>query len=504
MQEDSLLDLIKSLSKSEKIHFKKWAAGFTHGRTPAYLQLFDELNQPQPKSESTLKSEMASGRSPAWFPTLKQYLYDRILESLQQYEKGKNGNDKAEGLKRQAELLIERKLYDQGLKRLRECRKLAYQLEHYALLLDALRLENHTLGIFKLHEGISRKKAINAEIKQLLYYLEQERFYFDIYDRLYTYSRQEPALRDAGEMKALSEELRQPALQDRQHPQSLRSKHLFYGIHTTYHTLLGNYEQSYLYSQEMLQIWEQYPVLRQLRFKEYLALFINHINRCYHLRKIPEFRHRLEEMRQLHAPNRAIRQLIDDRLVLFALSYHEISGDFQDFTATEQLAKSAMQRHIRSGNIVEHRLILYNLTYQLFLQEHFPAALEHSIAFDQLTPGNETQIYLQRSNKLLNLLLHFELGNFQYLENTWRSHHQQMEKAGQLYGFEALFIRMIREFTQASFNYRPKLDYERYLREFAVLKNDPFEKKTFEYLDITAWLTARQCARPILEILFRR
>lgn len=499
---DPLFQLIKSLTKSEKIYFKKWVAGFRQERPPAYLALFEAILIAQPPDDDALRLIFSEGRSAAYYPTLKQYLYDKLLAALHQYQQEQQLPTKAERLKREAELLIRRELHSQGLKRLQKARKLGYQLEYYTFLIDVLRLENHTLGMFKLNEGVVRKKAINEEIRKLLGYLEQEQFYFECYDQLYTYSRKEAALRHREELEQIAQQLEKPVLQQPDIPHSLRSKHLFYGIHITYNMLVGDYEQAYRYNKEVLEVWEQYPLLKKVRLKQYLLLYMNYLNRCYLLKKTKEFRSGIEQLKQLQTPDAGLQQFIQMRSATFAMLYHEISGDFRDFESSHQLARKALALCRKTGIVTEQRLLLYNLAYQLFIQARYSEALDVCIAFQELGYKTDTQDYLRRSNQLLKLLLHFELGDYQLLENTWRNHYQRLVKARQLFAFEDLFIQMIRDFAREAQEYRPQLDYDQYLAAFRALKNDPQEEKNFEYLDVLSWLAARKAGVGVMAVIY--
>jgi hypothetical protein len=502
MDADPLFQLIKSLTKNEKTYFRKWVAGFTPDRSPGYMQLFDAILERDDPDEQVLRKTFSSGRSAAHYATLKQYLYDKLLDALHQYQKDQHLPDKAEAFKREAELLIRRELHGPGLERLNKARKLGYKLEYYSFLIDVLRLENHTLGLFKLNEGVARKKAINQEIRQLLHYLEQEQFYFEIYDQLFTYGRKEPALRHPEELEQITRQLQEKELSDPDILHSLRSKHLYYGIHITYHTLIGDYEQAYRFNKEILAIWAQYPLLKKARLKQYLLLYMNYLNRCYLLKKVPEFRAGIEQLRAVRASDAGLRHFIQVRLALFALLYHEMSGDFDDFETTRHMAGEALALSQRSEITTEQRLILYNLAYQLFLQSRYSDALDACLAFEQLGAKTDIQDYLRRSNQLLKLLLHFELGDYQLLENTWRNHYQQLQKTGQLFAFEELFILMIRDFARVAHEYRPQLDYEHYIKAFTELKADPQEGKTFEYLDVVSWLRARAVNRAMRDVIY--
>ena len=71
---------------------------------------------------------------------------------------------------------------------------------------------------------------------------EQEGFYFDLYDQLYTYSRREQGLRSPAELAGFEQWLQHPWLADEQAPQSVIARQLFNGIHYTYRSLRARIE----------------------------------------------------------------------------------------------------------------------------------------------------------------------------------------------------------------------------------------------------------------------
>ncbi len=491
-----LVRLIKSLSQTEKAYFQKQSKAFRAKQQPAYLLLYEALAN-QEASLATIREQFSKGRSAAYFPTLCQYLYEQLLDSLHRYHQQDSKRRKAEQQFQHAQLLIERSLYEDGLAKLQQVKKLCSKLQYFTLWLETLQLENHTIGLHFMSDGAQRKAAINKQSERLIRLLEQERFYFALYDRLYTHSKTEQSLRQPGEMEGLEIQMSHPWVADKSTPQSLRAKQLFNGIHYTFHTLKGDYELAYSYSGHNLRLWAEHPFIRQERFKDFLASYLNHINRCYQLRKTTQLRELLDGIQQLRPPTSEYADLLKIRKCLYEISYIELTQDYQRFPEVETAAQQLLQSVALS--LSERRLLLYNMAYQCFAQEAFERALEYSIAFQQL-PLSEGQAYLQRSGQLLNLLIHFELGHGQLLENTWNAHYNRFKRTGQLHKFEALFLRMIRKLASLSGQFRPDNKYDAYLEAFNQLKADPYERRAFEYLDIIRWLQAKQQGCSMLEI----
>ncbi len=491
-----LYELIHGLTQAEKGYFKKYTQTHSVQGEQRYVQLFEAIEQQVHCDEVALKEAFAKGKSLAYFSTLKRYLYDAILRSLQAYEAQKSKRRRVEDWKREAEWLIRRGLHRQGLKRLKKAQKLAYQLEYFTLLIDILRLENNTIGLYLLDRRAERKAAINAEITRLLQLLERERFYFDVYDRLFTQSRVEQSLRTAEDLETLNEWMQQPLLQEPVEAESLLAKHLFYGAHFTYQTLLGNHEAAYEYSRKCLAVWENRPLLQQECYKEYLALFSNHINRCYHLRKANELQELLRQLQQQEAPNASLQVVTDVRAALHQLSWHELTLNYQHFEQTVAEIEDLLKR---MTNTSEKRLLLYNIANQYLVQGAYEQALDFCSKILQL-PSSQVQHYLQRFGHLLQLLLHYELANQRLLEYDLRNCYNFFKNQNKLYKFERLFLKMMRQLTAELHQYGTQSTFCDYHQQFAALKQDTYESRAFAYLDILAWLEAKQSKTTMLAV----
>lgn len=99
---------------------------------------------------------------------------------------------------------------------------------------------------------------------------------------------------------------------------------------------------------------------------------------------------------------------------------------------------------------------------------------------------------MQRFARLLELLLHYESGNQQLLDYTWRNCYNFFKSQDKLYQFEQLFLQLIRRLTDEMNQYGQQDTFQEFYLRFAQLQTDAYESRAFEYLDVLTWLRAKQ------------
>jgi hypothetical protein len=82
---DDLYRLIKSLNKSEKGYFKKFAAKNEVGSKQNYIVLFDAIDRMEEYDEERLRVSLKKESFIKQLPVYKVYLFNLILKSLSLY-----------------------------------------------------------------------------------------------------------------------------------------------------------------------------------------------------------------------------------------------------------------------------------------------------------------------------------------------------------------------------------------------------------------------------------
>ncbi|MFZ1593345.1 MAG: hypothetical protein WAT27_14735, partial [Chitinophagales bacterium] len=82
---DNLFKLIKSLDKSEKGYFKKFALG--HGKNSNYILLFNAIDTQDVYDEEALLKKFKTQAFAKQIAVTKNYLWELILRSQRQYRR---------------------------------------------------------------------------------------------------------------------------------------------------------------------------------------------------------------------------------------------------------------------------------------------------------------------------------------------------------------------------------------------------------------------------------
>ncbi len=142
---DSLYQLIKSLSKSEKRNFKLYANRLQGNEDSKFMVLFDVMDKLKDYDEEKILQK-AEGVSKAQLSNLKAHLYKQILLTLRL---NASNQDLDIYLREQidyAKLLYNKGLYNQSLKMLDKAKVTAIEFEKNTILLEIYDFAKHIEG----------------------------------------------------------------------------------------------------------------------------------------------------------------------------------------------------------------------------------------------------------------------------------------------------------------------------------------------------------------------
>ena len=107
---------------------------------------------------------------------------------------------------------------------------------------------------------------------------------------------------------------------------------------------------------------------------------------------------------------------------------------------------------------------------------------------------------LQCYSRLLHLIAHYELENYQLLEYLIKSVYRFMAKMENL----GVVEEEIFDFLRRSFRLSPKHlkpEFERLLDKLKKLEKNPFATRAFSYLDIISWLESKIQGVPVQDVI---
>ena len=112
---------------------------------------------------------------------------------------------------------------------------------------------------------------------------------------------------------------------------------------------------------------------------------------------------------------------------------------------------------------------------------------------------NDLQCYA----RLLHLLAHYELGNFDIIDSLIRSVYRFMAKMGNLTIIEEEMFKFLRNSFHIS-RHKLKAEFETFLQKIKQFEKSRFETRAFAYLDIISWVESKLYGKPVSEIIHQK
>lgn len=140
---DALYQLIHSLSRTEKGYVKKYCSRHILGDGNDYLHLFDVLEAQPAYDDKGLREALASTSLLKRLPSVKNYLYQQILEAMRAYHAAKSPEREITELLLDADFLWEKALYEQAMRRVQKAKDLCVAHDEYGFWLKTISWEKN-------------------------------------------------------------------------------------------------------------------------------------------------------------------------------------------------------------------------------------------------------------------------------------------------------------------------------------------------------------------------
>lgn len=412
-----LFDLVRSMSPSEKRFFRLGVRFRKNGRPPQYLRLFDHLCSPHTITydESVAKAHFEGAACLRQFTRIKNYLYNRLLQSLRQYHAENSVRRRCLSHLDAADLLANRQLYSQAQRQVAAAKGLAHQYALTDLQLVALTWERRLLKATG-KPGLALRQLEEQEAKSAEKQ-RQERELHALYDRFWMLNKQRRDLAkvDADAVEALR---KAPILEESSEPLSFVAALARTLCLAIYHRLRGEKFASHQHYKTAIKIWEKEPGMTKAFPDRYLRAVAAFLYSCHAVGDYSEFPPLLSRIRDdstLSGVDRARILAIGYNLqILYLLNQAPLSQGMP--------TAKALAAELETGIVPLSEWIpaATNLAIFAFLQEDFPTA-RHWLGQILNLPRGPEWTDLRELARLLWLPLLYETEKFGLLGYALRS-----------------------------------------------------------------------------------
>jgi|GEM_PF-2253770 len=245
-----LHELVQSMSKAEKRHFKLYAqSGLGKGQSPKYLSLFDLLNHQEYYNEEKVAKKGFTYDD-------KSILNEKILESLHVFHVSKSVDSELGVLLQQISILYQKSLWSALGKLVKKARKLATEYERFLSLLDVIRWEKIIADRIGKHDEYLKLIEEQALVRNRL---NEEMNYADMADRIIIILHTDRSLADANNRLAVEQIVNECLTNSYSDSSSVAARISYYRIKFRYHLeIKKDRAQAYFYVSKIVQLFEQH------------------------------------------------------------------------------------------------------------------------------------------------------------------------------------------------------------------------------------------------------
>jgi len=496
-QSEPLFELIKSLNKSEKGYFKKFVSLYGDQADSNYLQLFDAINDQDKYDEPQIKTALKKSKAGKWLASEKIYLHKLILKALRNYHAGESIDNQIAEMLNNIEILHKKALYAQCVKVIDKAKKIALRNEKFSKLLDLLRWEK---SIYSYNQRSELKAADSFEEEtEIVNKLQNEHRYEKLSFQMSSFTIKERHVRNLDLLSEMEKAIKDPLLQNEKLAISNSAKILYHNTWARYHEINGDLVKSKASLKKILNEIDSDPELAIRQTFLCISTYNNYLNICLMQEDYEEHKKALERL-QKQIPS--ITQQTPESLAIRLFesqSNQELAvnisiGNFKEaLSLVPQMEKQL--KHYEGKMVRQAELVIYyNLAYICIGAGEFKQAKTwvNKITTDHAA-GSALILQDAYSFALIfNLIIQYELKNYDGLAYYWRSTYRHLLKRKRLYKTENIFLQFFRKnLTIEKSEVQVKLAFKELLKELKEVMKDPFEKQVLNYFDINSWLESK-------------
>lgn len=487
------MDLVHTLSMSEKRYFNVFSQRHVTKGNTHYLQLFElacNLDTPDPKAfEAAVAAQNIKAK---YLAADKNYLYNLLMRALSNFHAGRTNSMMVKEWLHQIEILFDKGLYEQCLHLTNKARKAAEKYDLFALLMEISLWERKVLGEF---DEISKIKESHSMVLDHLGFMDNMHAFMLLYYRLLEMEddlRKKPL---AEREEVLGKFIIHPFLASEHVPLSFQARRHYWMIFALYYQLLNLADKEMEANEQLIRAMDENAQYRE----EYPWDYVEVYNRILNLKLYGQAEDFFEWLtffrefpKRLKKAPRNVKARISLDAFLFEIPWmirEEKWADIPDALKELRHSIAVYRRQVTEEQQME--AIFWESRY-------FEAIGKPGEAIRILTPlineyEDDERLDIQLYGRILMIQSHYLRDNYTILPYLADSSLRLLSHQKERFGLEAWIIRQLRRLAKVEFR------GERYANliftgilekwEDKVAENRP--SRISEYLQVKEWVEAR-------------
>jgi hypothetical protein len=499
---DAVFQLVHSLQKSEKRNFKLYVQRNSANNDLKIVQLFDALDKMKEYDERELINKTVSIKKEQ-VSNMKAHLYRQILASLRLLQSSENIDIQLHEQLDYARILYNKGLYLQSLKILERVKENAISHNQVSFLIEVLFLEKKIESLHITRSMQDRADALTEQSTKTNTQLERVTKLSNLALQLYSWYIKNGHARNKDDEKEVESYFRNHVTDDIKNPEGFYEKLYYSQSYCWYAFIRQDFLLYYRYTQKWVDLFTDESGMKEIETANYIKGLHNLLNAHFTLRNYTGFNKTISLMEDFRDSD-IVKQSNNNRVQVFIYLYtakinqHFLEGTFKEgITIVPEIDQQLKEFSIYMDG---HRVLVfyYKIASLYFGAGDFSTAIDYlnKIINWKVDLRNDLQCYA----RLLHLISHYELGNFQLLEYLIKSVYRFMAKMQNLSLVEEEMFKFLKNsFYLSARKLQP--EFEKLLNKIKHLEKSKFETRAFAYLDIISWLESKVYNKPVYEII---
>jgi len=502
---DALFQLICSLEKSEKRHFKLYIKRSSAKEDLKIIQLFDAMDSIDEYDEKLLLKKLPFVTKPQ-LANLKTHLYKQLLASLRLLKRAESIDLQLSEHLDDARLLYNKGLKLQSLKILEKAKEIAKSNHKFNFLAQVISLEKKIETLHITRSSPEKTEALAAEAMQISGHIDRVTRLSNLALLLYRWYIKNGHARNEEDGKDLKQYFKASLPDNTGAITEFYELLYLYQSYCWYAFIRQDFLQYYRYSQKWIDLFDADPDMISVETGHYIKGVHNLLNAHFDLRNFPEFKKTLQKF-EAFAQTPAANQHDNFRIHTFIyitsakLNWYLMLGLFKEGLALVPGIEEKLQEYAQY--VDGHRILVFN--YKIATMYFGSGDYSTSIDYLQkiINGDADLRIDLQCYARLLHLMAHYEMGNFTILESLMKSVYRFMARMKNLTVVEEEMFRFLRNSFKVSAR-QLKPEFEKFLQNIKHLEKSRFETRSFAYMDVISWLESKVYNKPLSTIIHNK
>ncbi len=497
-----VLSLIQSLRKGEKRYFKLQQHQSGDENAKKFMWLFDYLDKSRKYDPAAILKKYPKIKA-TQLPNLKTHLYNRLLQSLSQYEQSGNSFINLRETVNHIQILFEKSLYDHCRKLIRRAKKMATQVQNLEMLLVILKWEKALLIEVP---GVDNPRKVNdlvREVQQLTEIINNVNRFSNLATQLQALTVKSSFARNNSEIKKVTT-LVEKGLQNLSTKNMTFQERLhYYELHAHYYHFIQDFTHSYSYANQLVNLFDEYPRMKKQEIESYvngLSTMMKNQVRLQLPEPLENTMAKVEILRSQSELNEALRIKLEKYRYTYTFHYFFIRGAFTNGVKWFQQNEKAFYTIDSILDMPSQMVLYYQLASLYFGSSNYRISLMWLNKIINM-PGQEIQEDILSFARILSLICHYELNNLDVLDSYLRSVYRYHIQKKDLYLYQKRIMVFLKKLSVDMSDEELWDEFKLLKKQMEKIVNKPFERRAFYYFDIISWLESKIENKPVEQII---